>query len=335
MLLESGNAVPLDSFNILISEEPTQLEPKEEKTETFIVGHKGSCGEISCDDNLRKENFLSEFKHEYEKAKVRKNLGISSNETLRWGNIQGFIEEQADLKKRFDEINKLVGENLQKELEKKIDKEILEGVGAIGQIRYENDAYPNIKTLQDALDQMLYKDLVISTFTCTPSVKESGEIVDKIVYQWSYNKNNIKAQWFNEEQLDDVSIRSLTLEGPFNNNKSATIKGFDGTKEISKTVTLKFYPGIYYGDAVNVGENLNKFQRILQGSRSTTITVTSSNYIFIYIPYTYGVASFNVGGFDGGFTLMTDNFTLEKNKVKYRVYRSDNKGLGTTTIKIS
>lgn len=46
---------------------------------------------------LIKENFLSEFRTEVEKAKARKNLGIADENSLLWGNIDGTIEDQTDL----------------------------------------------------------------------------------------------------------------------------------------------------------------------------------------------------------------------------------------------
>ncbi len=68
------------------------------------------CGE-SCKPNvchngkyLKKENYLSEFNTEYEKAQVRENLGIQSGDEIKWGNITGFIENQKDLNEKLSEL---------------------------------------------------------------------------------------------------------------------------------------------------------------------------------------------------------------------------------------
>jgi hypothetical protein len=50
---------------------------------------------------LLKDKYLGEYRTELEKAKVRKNLGIADNVVLEWGNITGFIEDNADLKEAF------------------------------------------------------------------------------------------------------------------------------------------------------------------------------------------------------------------------------------------
>ena len=46
---------------------------------------------------LLRDKFLGEYRTELEKAKVRKNLGIPDENSLSWGNIEGFVEEQQDL----------------------------------------------------------------------------------------------------------------------------------------------------------------------------------------------------------------------------------------------
>lgn len=46
---------------------------------------------------LLRDKYLGEYRTELEKAKVRKNLGISEGNVMAWGNIEGFVEEQKDL----------------------------------------------------------------------------------------------------------------------------------------------------------------------------------------------------------------------------------------------
>ena len=47
---------------------------------------------------LLRNNYLGEYRTELEKAKVRKNLGIADGSVIEWGNISGYIEDNADLK---------------------------------------------------------------------------------------------------------------------------------------------------------------------------------------------------------------------------------------------
>jgi len=53
---------------------------------------------------LLRDNFLSEYRTELDKAKVRKNLGIADEATLVWGNISGSVENQTDLVAYLNEL---------------------------------------------------------------------------------------------------------------------------------------------------------------------------------------------------------------------------------------
>ena len=52
---------------------------------------------------LMKNNYLSEFRTQLEKAKARKNLGIGDEYSLTWGNITGHIEDNNDLIKFIED----------------------------------------------------------------------------------------------------------------------------------------------------------------------------------------------------------------------------------------
>lgn len=54
---------------------------------------------------LQKDNYLSEFVTEIDKAKVRENLGISDEYTMTWENIQGFVESNEQIMGLFNRLN--------------------------------------------------------------------------------------------------------------------------------------------------------------------------------------------------------------------------------------
>lgn len=302
-------------------------------TDSLIV-HGGCCnivdGTSPNDQNLKKSKHLSEFISEIDKALVRKNLGIPDKFSLRWGNIEGNIEQQKDL------YQKLI--ILEEKLNTKISKE-LNGIQASTQIRYDNLDYPEMKNIKDALDQILYRGLVIN-LTCSPNIVEDGSVVSSILYKWTINKDNIISQTFDGIELNNTD-RQYQLEGSFTSNITKTLVVDDGTKSFSKSVTLSFYPGLYYGTSSKdniTTQDIIEFNYKLLPNRQTTVTVNAdlSSYIYICIPYSYGEASFKVGGFEGGFELIDDQFIFNKYKdIQYRIYRSDNKGLGNTTITIT
>lgn len=295
---------------------------------------------------LLKDNFLSEFQTKSEKDKVKENLGLL-DDLVEWGQIGGYIENQKDLQMALEGLEKnllsVITKNsntLRGLIDKKISKEILDSNEAIGQISYTNPEYENIHSLKDAIDTVLNKELVI-TLSCSPSIKEQGDTVQSINYTWSFNKSIIQTQKFNG-QVIDKSLRELNIEGPITSDTTGTLEVNDGYETYSKSVYLRFYPGIYYGvlgtDNIDLSSFLSLLS-ILQSNRKCTITVDANqinDYIYICVPYIYGIPEFQVNGFSGGFTLLDDNFLVDKyntgNSIRYRVYRSDNKNLGKTTV---
>ena len=269
---------------------------------------------IPCNHSvLLKENYLSEFLTKQEKQKVLENLGI--NTSIEWGEIGGYIDKQPDL------IEKLKGYILKE----------TKGNTATEQISYVNEAYPNINTLQEALDVALYQDLTIS-IKISPSVAESGDSIENVLLTWSYNKSNIKQQTIDDTTIDS-NIRQLELEGPIVSSTTKKVVGNDGTKTVIGQVTLNFYPGIYYGSGISQPP-IQSMEKVLLPSRSCRITVNAeqNEYIWILLPINYGDPIFTVGGFSGGFQKVGSTSYKITN---YNIWRSDNHSLGNTTINIS
>ena len=88
----------------------------------------------------------------------------------------------------------------------------------------------------------------------------------------------------------------------------------------------------------------DKFTKTLTGSRVTSFTKNagSGQYIWYALPKSIGKCSFKVGGFEGGFSLVTFNsndyfsFTNASGYSEdYYVYRSDNAALGNTSVTVA
>ena len=259
---------------------------------------------------LLKENFLSEFLTKSEKQKVIQNLGLST--TIEWGKIKGYIEQQKDL---IEVLSKFIS----KETEQ-----------AAQQILYSNDEYPNIKTLKDALDVLLYKDLTISV-NITPNIAELGDTVENALLTWTYNKANIKQQTVDNMNIDK-DIRQLALDRPITSTITKKISGNDGTKIVSDSATLNFYPGIYYGTGLTQ-PLISSMQRLLLPSRACNITtsVKENECIWILLPTNYGVPTFIIDGITCNF----QNIGTTCYKItNYTIWRSDNYSTNNVTISI-
>ena len=79
--------------------------------------------------------------------------------------------------------------------------------------------------------------------------------------------------------------------------------------------------------------------RVLTASRARSFTVSAGDgqYILFALPVALGVPTFKVGGFEGGFELQGEfDFTNASGHTEaYRLYRSTNAGLGSTTVSVS
>lgn len=191
------------------------------------------------------------------------------------------------------------------------------------------------------LSALEYVPIAINSFTNNVGTVELGTTISSITFSWSTNKTPTSLKIGTTEL--DTSVTTYTLTGQsVESNTTYKLTATDEKTSVEKTTAVSFVNGIYYG----IGEEstidssfILKLTKSLQGSRSKTFTVTAGNsqYIWYAVPTRYGACSFNVGGFDGGFSLIdTVSFTNASNYTEdYYVYRSDNDNLGIQTVKVS
>lgn len=202
-------------------------------------------------------------------------------------------------------------------------------VGAVNEI---NSQCKDIATKVDEISN----PFSINSFTVTPSVAQKGSTIN-VTVKWSYNKD-IKSQTLNNAVLG-ATLREKTFSG-VKTDVTYTLNA-TSTNNISKSKsgTVKFYNGIYYGKSSSTTYNatlISSLTKTLSDSKARTITVNAGTgeYIYYCLPTRLGVPSFNVGGFDGGFTkVATINFTNSDSYAEdYDIYKSTNANLGNSTV---
>ena len=199
-----------------------------------------------------------------------------------------------------------------------------------------------VSTLEERLGQLdeAINPLNIS-LSINPNTAERGSTVSVVNVSWSYNRD-IRSQTLNGELLDST-IRSMKDTSPTTVNKTYILSATSSTGQTkSKNATLTFMNGVYYGVSSQESYDsafIRSLTKTLSDSRSRTITVTANteDYIYYCVPTRLGNCTFAVGGFTGGFSKVeTIDFTNQFNYTeKYDIWKSDNKGLGTTKITIS
>ena len=276
-------------------------------------------------------NFLSEFVSEAAKARVRHNLGIDNLPEGIWGKIKGDIFKQKDLIDLFKRLDN-----------KKIDSALYEMMLDASNHKYISPELEGVTTVKEALDMISYKDLNITKFSCTPNIVEKGIIVNSVTCSWEYNKK-IQKQLIDGIELDN-NTRKYTYNNTISNNRIFTLSAFDSKVNKTRITYLNFVAGRYYGVSKNTNITdssyiINNFTRSLTLNKNSSFTVTANKdeYIYLLVPYDMNNISFWVGGFEGGFELLNNNFIFNRYKdtnIRCCLFRSEKASLGKTTITI-
>lgn len=199
-----------------------------------------------------------------------------------------------------------------------------------------------IEKLKTAVSDLQYVPVSITSFTNDKNIVEMGGTITTVVLNWAINKTPT-ALTLDGSTLSP-SIKTTTLSNQsIKTNKTFTLKATDERNATSsKATSITFYNGVYYGASTTGTVNnafIQKLTKSLQSSKAKTFDVTtgSGQYIWYAIPSRYGTPSFNVGGFDGGFSKITTlSYTNPSGYTEnYDVYRSDNSNLGKKTVKVS
>ncbi len=203
-----------------------------------------------------------------------------------------------------------------------------------------------IEEINKTLEDLLYKEIVVTSFTNNVGTVEIGSTVNSVKLTWATNKTPSSLT------LDSSSISASLTEKIFENlnlkptsvsSKTYTLKATDERSHTAtKTTSINFYNGIYYG--VGATENgftsnmIVKLNKSLQNTKAYDFTVTpNAQYIYYAVPSRLGTVTFKVGGFEGGFQPPeTVSFTNSSGYTEnYLVYRSTNKITGSTTVDVT
>lgn len=213
------------------------------------------------------------------------------------------------------------------------------GTGGITEAQAEaiaqNVFNESIIPFDERLSNLEYEPINILSFSSNIVVAELGNVIENITLSYNLNKLPVELLLNNNPvpistQTNTIQLTNLSLSQSFTWSLKATDER-DATS--TKSTTLNFYNGIYYGASASDWQSLNKR---LSNNLSTTFTANAGvgEYIWYAFPSRLGTPTFFVGGFEGGFSLESQvAFTNDYNYTEqYSVYRSDNSNLGNTTV---
>ena len=260
------------------------------------------------DQVLKKKNFLSEFYTTSEKQQALKNLGVFNEMEFVYNRFNNYLKKEK------------TGDNPTN----------------IDNIVYYNRDYPELKTLKQVIDYLLYNTLTVS-INVTPNIAEIGDTIQNVVVSWEYNKKIDSQTLYSSEYpggLDlDKSVRSITINGATVQNSTFKIVGNDGKKTAEAIGSINFCPGIYYGSS-NEQPDIGSLEKVVLPSRQCTVTIQSDDQekLWFFIPQSYGDPVFTVNDNQWEFT---NTGTIEYNSVIYNIFNSTGYNWGSAIINIS
>ena len=302
---ESNSTPSINLKTIQIEQEPVRdiiitpveviLQDDQGETEGCI---KAECPvTVGCTDEFfAVKNLFSELTDDYQRAIIRQNLGISGDNALIWGKIEGNLANQKDL-------YKFVKDTLRGDEQGILDKVNLE-------LKYWTQYIENkIESLASN----------ITSIEIIPRYATSNQLPVDILVTWEYDQP-VEAQTINRIVLDP-SIRTYIFE---NVTESFTVRlsyYYNGVW-LSRNISFDISFPTYYGTSPNYEDDSYTIQ--------DKVKVDAGEGEHIYI-ITKNPSELSVNGMVGGFE---QDSVIYISSVRYYVYKSLHPNLGETTIKI-
>ena len=215
--------------------------------------------------------------------------------------------------------------------------------------RRVGDNEANISAINSKLDDLLYEEIAISSFSNNAGTKERGQTVTDVTLSWTTNKTPSTLK------LDGTALSASTtskvlsgLSITWDNNKTWTLEATDDRNaKASKTTSITFANRVCYGVAaapatINSSFVMGLATKTLTNSKannSISFNAGSGQYIWYCVPTRLGTCSFTdvETGLGAGLALVdTVSVTNASNYTEnYYVYRSDFAALGSVKIKVS
>ena len=199
---------------------------------------------------------------------------------------------------------------------------------------------------KEEVSDMVYAPIHVYGVSVSPDICESGSMQSVAVY-WECSRTpaalNIDGIAVNPaSQSGSKVFTNITSDRTF--TVSATDSGSASNDPYTCTMsaTVRFYPGIYFGAANMPTEYNSSFILTLPTKRlqptpegSFTVNAGTNQHIFFACPASF-TPRFNVSGFVGGFSVASTLTFVNAygSSMGYTIYRSDNAGLGNTTVTV-
>lgn len=181
------------------------------------------------------------------------------------------------------------------------------------------------------LDALEGDAIRINSFTASSTSYEKGASAT-VTLNWSLNKTATT------QTINNVAVTGNTQSYTgVTDSTTYTLAVSDGDTNDVQSASVVFANRIYYGKAVNLS-SVNTLNSVVSDeiARRFTVTAGEGEYIIYAIPARLGSAVFYVDNWEGGFDAPVEQTITNASGYSetYKVYKSTNANLGTTTVDV-
>lgn len=196
------------------------------------------------------------------------------------------------------------------------------------EVAYANAGYPELDSVGEALDKLLFVPLAIASFT-GGGIFEKGQSIPEVSLAWVTSKAVDSLSIDGGVGVIDPSETSRVLAGPFTTDRTWMLTASKDEETASAQTSLRFRLRRFWG--VSASPVLTDAQVLALSSelattrtQSRTFDCSGGRYFYVAFPLSFGPASFKAGGLS--FTAMTletrDIVNTHGHVESYRIYRS-------------
>lgn len=181
------------------------------------------------------------------------------------------------------------------------------------------------------LDALEGDAIRINSFTASSTSYEKGASAT-VTLNWSVNKTPTT------QTINNVAVTGNTQSYTgVTDSTTYTLAVSDGDTNDVQSASVVFANRIYYGKAVNLS-SVNTLNSVVSDeiARRFTVTAGEGEYIIYAFPSRLGSAQFYVDSWEGGFDAPVEQTITNSSGYSetYKVYKSTQANLGTTTVDV-
>ena len=190
----------------------------------------------------------------------------------------------------------------------------------------------------------LYSAPTVLSFTNNQNSLEIGTTVNNTILGWTLGGGTATNQSIdNGIGVVPIALNQYTNGATYTSGRTYNLSVTDGVTTNAAATAVNFYSKEYWGASSQTAGSITDAQIIALGgsafatSRQMTKTIsTSSTYLYVCYPASFGAATFVVNGFpDSGWTLVTRSFVNASGaSVSYNIYQHTLSTIGNFIVQV-